>query len=185
MTLTALKARFSETFTPRARFGAVALLTLVGIVALMEITSLKTDINQRLATVNTELAGRQAALQERDWPELMDAGAAALERVEARFWRGDTQGLVSAQILGEVEAAARVARLASPRVNVQLVESLDNGALIFEIEMTARSTNGGFAPFLEAIASADAEIRAREIEWQGGGRPVTVRMIAPALILED
>ncbi|BDX00704.1 hypothetical protein [Maricaulis maris] len=174
--------RASDSLTVRARLGLIVLVALAGIVAAMDLSARNTRLVQQLATVRTELAGREAALEQRDWNTVLEAARAEVDAAESRFWRGATTGLASAQILGAVENAARVSRLATPRVSVLRSEPLSGGAVLFEVEMTARSNGGGFATFLEAVTQAEGDLRPAEVVWGGRNRPVTIRLIAPAII---
>lgn len=180
--LNALMQRLSGALTERAQLGLIVLAALVGLVAMMDMTARNAVLHQQLTTVRTELAGRQAALEQRDWNSVLADAEAEVDSVETRFWRGATTGLASAQILGAVETAARLAQLNSPRVQVLRSDALSDRAILFEVELTARSNGGGFATFLEAITEAEGELRAAELVWEGHNRPVTIRLVAPAII---
>ncbi|MED5550683.1 MAG: hypothetical protein VX529_15130 [Pseudomonadota bacterium] len=177
-----LRARLGNALTPRAQLGLIVLVTLLGAVAAMDLASRNALLEQQLATVRTELAGREAAIRQRDWNSVLASSQAEVEAVESRFWRGSTTGLVSAQILGAVEAAARTSQLSNPRVSVLRSDALAGQAVLFEVELTARSNGGGFATFLEALTQAGGELRPAELEWEGRNRPVTIRLVAPAII---
>ncbi|WP_300540898.1 hypothetical protein [Maricaulis sp.] len=180
--LNVLIQRLSTSLTVRAQLGLIVLLALVGFVAVMDMSARNAALRQQLTTVRTELAGREAALDQRDWNSVLSEADTEVAAVEARFWRGATTGLASAQILGAVETAARLARLNSPRVQVLRSDALSDRAILFEVELTARSNDGGFATFLEAITEAEGELRPAELVWEGRNRPVTIRLVAPAII---
>jgi len=183
--LSAALQRASDSLTMRARLGLLVFLALLGLVAVMELNAHNGALVRQLATVRTELAGREAALEQRDWNTVLEAARLEVETTESRFWRGSTTGLAGAQILGAVENAARISQLNTPRVSVLRSDALSERAILFEVEMTARSNGGGFATFLEAITQAEGELRPAELVWGGRNRPVTIRLVAPAIIDGD
>lgn len=184
MDIATIRERVSKTLSPRAQVGLIILFSLIALVVTLDLSSRNRLIHQQLVTVETELAGRRSALEERDWSTVLGAASAEVDAIETRFWRGATSGLVSAQILGAVETAAETAQLSAPRVSVLRSEVLAEGAVLFEVEVSARSNDGGFATFLEAITQAEAELRPAQLEWQGRNRPVAIRLFAPAIIEE-
>lgn len=179
-----LQDRLKTTLTPRAQMGLVLLLALLGVVSLMELHARNIQLKQQLVTVSTELAGRRAALEQRDWTEVLASSSNELSEVQGRFWTANTAGLASAEILGAVEAAARQAELNNPRVAVLRSDTLTPGVVLFEVEVIARGNQGRFATFLEALTQADGELRPSELDWQGQNRPLTIRLVAPARIEE-
>jgi hypothetical protein len=177
-----LAERMRSTLTPRAQLGLIALLALLALVALLELSSRNEQLRRDTLTVRTEYAGRLAALEQRDWTQVLNSAASELTMVEDRFWRAETTGLASAEILGAVEAAARRAELSAPRVSVLRSDLVGSDVILFEVEVTARSNNGRFATFLEALVESEGLLQPSELEWQGQNRPVTVRLVAPALV---
>ncbi len=174
--------RLSGQLSIRTQAGLVILLGLAALAGLMELDTRNTALRQELTAVRTELASYRAMLEQQDWFEITTHAADALERVEGQFWTAATPGLAGAEILGAVEAAAREAALINPRVTVLESATLPNGAVLFEVEITARNDRGQFATFMETLTRAGGEIRPFELNWQGQGRPVSILLLAPAMI---
>ncbi len=182
--LVKLQKRLADELSPRAQLGLLFLAVIAASILVMDLSAHNGALERQLRTVTTELAGRRAALDQRDWNIVQEAAEAEADAVEGRFWRGATTGLVSAEILGAVETAASLAGLNDARVTVLRSDVLAHDAILFEVEIIARSNGGGFATFLEAITQAEHEIRPSELEWSGRNRPVTIRLLVPAIVDE-
>jgi len=174
----------SNQLSNRVRMGFVVLLALTALAGLIELDTRNTALRQELIAVRTELTSHHAMLRQQDWFEITTYATDTLEQVESQFWTAATTGLASAEILGVVEAAARDAALGNPQVTVLESAVLSNGAVLFEVELTARDDRGQFATFMETLARAEGEIRPFELNWQGQGRPVSILLLAPAMIEE-
>lgn len=174
----------------RAKYGLVILASLAGLYALTALNDANTQTRQTLASAQRQLAGRQAALEQRDWAALAAQAESLTQAAEARFWRAPTAGIAAARIQGALEEAARTAGLPDARVQVIEAEVLDRRApgpetRLFEAEVTARDSGGAFAPFIEAAAGAPGELRAVRLDWDSRTRRFTVTFIAPALMEPD
>jgi hypothetical protein len=179
--------RAFESLDDRARFGLVLVGVLAGIFALSELTSANGQARQSLDAAQRQLAVRKGALEHREWASMAAEADALVASTEERFWRAATPGIAAAQVQGALEAAARNAGLRDVRVRVVetgSVEQLMPGPEIrlFEAEVTARDRGGAFAPFIEAAAGANGELRAVRLDWDARTQRFTVILIAPALL---
>lgn len=178
------------TLSERAQFGLVVLASLAGLYALTSLNDANVQARLVLDGAQRQLSARQAALEQRDWGALAEEAEHLTQAAEARFWRAPTEGIAAARIQGALEEAARTAGLNEARVQVIEAGEIERRApgpatRLFEAEVTARDNGGAFAPFIEAAAGAQGELRAVRLDWDSRTRRFTVNFIAPALMEPD
>lgn len=171
----------------RGQYGLVVLASLAGLYALSSLSDANTQARLSLDNAERQLNARQAALEQRDWLALADEAEQLALAAEARFWRAPTEGIAAARIQGALEEAGRLAGLRNVRVQVIAVGTIGRSesaaqTRLFEAEVTALDSGGAFAPFIEAAASAQGELRAVRLDWDSRTRRFTVGFIAPALM---
>lgn len=178
-----LRAELEKQATPRALIGLAALLLILAFVAASELADRASQLRLSVDDLAREQRLEQALLSDPSWMERSDEIQAALETARERFWRGETPGIVAAQLQGAIESAAEEADLDQVRVNVETTPvPLGTHAHMFEIALTARDRNGQFLAFFQELSRAQGQLAMTDFEWGRSNGALRVRLIAPAIL---
>ena len=175
--------QIKEQATPRAMAGLAALLIILAIWGLGElsvtVSSLRQDVEELQRARRLELS----LLNDQNWVEQSADLQVQLQQTQNSFWTGDTNGIVAAQLQGAVERAARNAELTRIRVNVEATpDSLGAQAQLFEISLTARDTDGQFLSLFQELSRTDNQLVIIRFDWRRSNGALDIRLQAPARI---
>lgn len=136
-----------------------------------------------LAAFERQIALRDAIAQQTDWGDRAASAQDLVDTVENRFWRGDTSGLVAAEIQTVLEQFSRRANLEQVRITV-LGEGapLHGSVQVFEAQLTARDLNGQFLLLFDLLANEGRAVRITRFEWDRPNARVIMTVEAPALV---
>lgn len=180
-----LRAELKEQATPRAMFGLAALLLIVSLWALGELSASVNRLQQSVEELERAQRLEQSLVNDQGWLDQAGNIQARLAETQDNFWSGSTNGIVAAQLQGAVERAARNAGLSRVRVNVTgTPEPLGDQASLFEISLTARDSNGQFLAFFQELSRADHQIVISRFNWRRPNGALDVRLVAPARIAD-
>lgn len=178
-----LVSRLREETTPRTLAGVVALVLILAVVGLSELATKVTTLRQDVYELQRDRSVQAALLADDGWVERSELAERSVVQTRARFWTGATAGIVVAQLQGEVEAAGRRANLQNMRVNVQAdPSSLGQHAVVFEISLTARDTQGQFLAFFQEAVRSEGYLIPTSFEWSRLNGNVSIRLEAPAVV---
>jgi len=182
--LASIRHQLEEQATPRALIGLgilVFILAYLGLTALGdEVVRLRSDVedlqrNQRL---------ERSLLTDQSWREQAENLQTQLQDRQSRFWSGATPGIVSAQLQGAVETAARNASLRQIRVNVESSPiALGESAVLFEISLISRDTDGQFLSLFQELSRAEHDLVISRFSWRRQNGALELRLQAPAIII--
>ncbi|WP_273144976.1 hypothetical protein [Oceanicaulis alexandrii] len=172
-----------EQATPRAMAGLAALVIILAVWGLGElsanVSSLRQDVEELQRAQRLELS----LLSDQNWLEQAADLQAQLQQTQAGFWEGDTNGIVAAQLQGAVERAARNAELTRVRVNVESApDSLGAQAQTFEVSLTARDTDGQFLALFQELSRTENQLVITRFDWRRSNGALDIRLQAPARI---
>lgn len=172
-----------EQATPRAMAGLSALVIILAVWGLGElsanVSSLRQDVEELQRAQRLELS----LLSDQNWLEQAADLQAQLQQTQAGFWEGDTNGIVAAQLQGAVERAARNAELTRVRVNVESApDSLGAQAQTFEVSLTARDTDGQFLALFQELSRTENQLVITRFDWRRSNGALDIRLQAPARI---
>ncbi|MBL4537462.1 MAG: hypothetical protein JKP96_02230 [Oceanicaulis sp.] len=172
-----------EQATPRAMAGLAALVIILAVWGLGElsanVSSLRQDVEELQRAQRLELS----LLSDQNWLEQAADLQAQLQQTQAGFWEGDTNGIVAAQLQGAVERAARNAELTRVRVNVETApDSLGAQAQTFEVSLTARDTDGQFLALFQELSRTENQLMITRFDWRRSNGALDIRLQAPARI---
>ena len=172
-----------EQATPRAMAGLAALVIILAVWGLGElsanVSSLRQDVEELQRAQRLELS----LLSDQNWLEQAADLQAQLQQTQAGFWEGDTNGIVAAQLQGAVERAARNAELTRVRVNVESApDSLGAQAQSFEVSLTARDTDGQFLALFQELSRTENQLVITRFDWRRSNGALDIRLQAPARI---
>lgn len=172
--------------TPRALAGLALLVIFLAYVIGSSLASELTKRSDRLAELTREIAIRSAIAEENDWPQRAERLEAIRSEMRSGFWRGETEGLIAAQLQTVIEDAIRRAGLGEARVVVPPTPTpLAGDDVLFEINVTGLDRNGDVLGFLRYISEAEALIAPVALEWRRRNARFTVRLIAPGIVDRD
>lgn len=184
-TFSKIRAELKEQATPRAMLGLAALVLIVTIWALGELSASVNRLQQSVEELERAKRLEQSLVNDQGWLDQASDIQARLAETQDNFWIGSTNGIVAAQLQGAVERAARNAGLSRVRVNVTgTPEPLGDQASLFEISLTARDTNGQFLAFFQELSRADHQIVISRFNWRRPNGALDIRLVAPARIAD-
>lgn len=138
----------------RAALGIAAIGVILAVYALLRVADGVDTRRQHYVKARHYLERLDAAKRDKAWPQRAAASAVLRQALEARLWRGDTDGIVQADLQDWVTDQARKAGL--ERVQVALEDSRlkDPAANFHQITatITALDTEPTVIAFLDRIA---------------------------------
>lgn len=177
------RARFEQQATPRALIGVALLMILATYFLVDSLAGLVQTQRTENDNLRRELAIQQSLLSDSEWIARAEATRVALEAAQDRFWKGDTPGIVIAEIQGAVETAARNAGLTQPRVTVvPSPEPMSSDAVLFDISVTARDGQGQFLSFFQSLIRSENLLVPKRLHWRQANGALDIRLVAPAII---
>lgn len=172
-----------EQSSSRALIGAGALVVMLAVILLGDFANAVGTLKSEVEDLKREQRIERSLLTDQSWPERAQALSEDAAEVEARFWRGETAGIVSARLQSAVEQAARTAEL--ERIRVQVAPrptALTQDTMVFEVAVEARDQRGQFLSLFQLLARADAELVITRFDWTRRTGALTVRIEAPAIL---
>ncbi|MEO1039961.1 MAG: hypothetical protein AAFX09_10475 [Pseudomonadota bacterium] len=178
-----LRAGLAEQATPRAVIGLVLLGACLAYVALSGLINAVAEQRSSAEELQRELALSRATAADASWAERATANEAARDALEAKFWRGETAGIVAAQIQTVLEQAVRDTNMPRTRVLVQAEPTpLGANASLFEAEIRGFDEQGQFLALMRALAQQERTLTPVSFEWRRSNGATTIRFHAPALV---
>ena len=132
------------------------------------------------------LAGVQAALERRDWPELLAGEQAINADLAARFWQADTEGLAQAQLQQVLRDLAERLELRNPRIRAGLTRAVPEmpGVCQVQARFRAQYRPGGELRLLYALATSERKLLAERLDLNRRNTLITTIVSAYFLGLE-
>ncbi|MHA6288829.1 hypothetical protein [Maricaulis sp. CAU 1757] len=181
-----LLASLREQTTPRAMLGLGALLLILALWSLGELGSRVNQTRAEVAELERERNLQVALANDDSWIARADEARDSVDRTRSAFWRGDTAGIIVAQLQGEVEAAARVADLTRPRVTVEPAPTpLAGSSVVFELSLSARDPRGQFLALFQELARNPQLLVPTAFSWSRVNGNLEIRLEAPAVVGND
>ena len=178
--------QLEEQATPRAMAGLAALVAILAIWGLTELSATVSSLRQDVEELQRARRLELSLLNDQNWVEQAGDLQALLQQTQDSFWRGDTNGIVAAQLQGAVERAARNAELNLIRVNVESApDALGEQARVFEVSLTARDTNGQFLALLQELSRTEHQLVITRFDWRRINGALEIRLEAPAIIQSE
>lgn len=179
------RAQLKQQATPRAMVGLAALVAILAIWGLGELSASVSSLRQNVEELERARRLELSLLNDQGWLDQAGDVQEQLTRTQDGFWTGATNGIIAAQLQGAVERAARNAGLARVRVNVTgTPEPLGNQASLFEISVNARDSDGQFLAFFQELSRAEHQIVITRFNWRRSNGALDLRLEAPALLTE-
>lgn len=175
--------QLQEQATPRAMAGLAALVIILALWGLSELSASVSNLRQDVEEVQRARRLELSLLNDQNWVQQARDLQAQLRETQNSFWEGDTNGIVAAQLQGAVERAARNAELTRIRVAVESApDALGAEAQSFEISLTARDTDGQFLALFQELSRADHQLVITRFNWRRSNGALDMRIQAPARI---
>ena len=179
------KAQLKQQATPRAMIGLAALVAILAIWGLGELSASVSSLRQNVEELERARRLELSLLSDQGWLDQAGDVQEQLTRTQDGFWTGATNGIIAAQLQGAVERAARNAGLIRVRVNVTgTPEPLGDQASLFEISVSARDTDGQFLAFFQELSRAEHQIVITRFNWRRSNGALDLRLEAPAQLTE-
>lgn len=181
-----LRAQLKEQATPRALAGLAALVAILALWGLGELSASVSTLRQNVEELERARRLELSLLNDQGWMDQAGDVQQLLDRTQGSFWSGATNGIVAAQLQGAVECAARNAGLSRIRVNVTgTPEPLGEQASLFEISITARDNDGQFLAFFQELSRAEHQIVITRFNWRRSNGALDMRLQAPAQVADQ
>lgn len=181
--LSGWKARLQEQATPRALIGLAALVVIIAIWALSELSASVSGLRNNVEELERARRLELSLLNDQAWLDNAGDLQTRLNETQEGFWTGATSGIVAAQLQGAVERAARNAELIRPRINVSSSpDQLGNEAVLFEVSVTAQDRNGQFLAFFQELGAVEGLIVVSRFNWRRSNGSLDIRLQAPAFV---
>ncbi len=181
--LSGWKAKLQEQATPRALIGLAALVVIIAIWALSELSASVSGLRNNVEELERARRLELSLLNDQAWLDNAGDLQIRLNETQEGFWTGATSGIVAAQLQGAVERAARNAELIRPRINVSSSpDQLGNEAVLFEVSVTAQDRNGQFLAFLQELGAVEGLIVVSRFNWRRSNGSLDIRLQAPAFV---
>lgn len=173
-----------EQATPRSLIGLGFLLAVLAVLAISSLAGTVAERQREVSDLARSVAVQRSLAAGQEWLETATRLHQRRDDWEARFWRGSTSGIVSAQLQSQIEETANQAGLERIRVDVQpLPDTLtDSGRLVFEITVSARDRQGQFLNFFQQLAAMDSILVPTDFDWGRGNLSVRTTLLAPAIV---
>ena len=179
------RAQLKQQATPRAMVGLAALVAILAIWGLGELSASVSSLRQNVEELERARRLELSLLSDQGWLDQAGDVQEQLTRTQDDFWTGATNGIIAAQLQGAVERAARNAGLTRVRVNVTgTPEPLGDQASLFEIAVNARDTDGQFLAFFQELSRAEHQIVITRFNWRRSNGALDLRLEAPAQLTE-
>lgn len=179
------RAQLKQQATPRALVGLAALVAILAIWGLGELSASVSSLRQNVEELERARRLELSLLSDQGWLDQAGDVQEQLTRTQDDFWTGATNGIIAAQLQGAVERAARNAGLTRVRVNVTgTPEPLGDQASLFEIAVNARDTDGQFLAFFQELSRAEHQIVITRFNWRRSNGALDLRLEAPAQLTE-
>jgi len=180
-----LRGRLQEQATPRALMGLGALGAIVAFVAISDLAAAVSQKRERVSDLRRDALVQEALLDGENWSDRADAAEAQRRIVRTRFWRGETEGIVSARLQGAAETAAREAGVERPRVSVsETSDALGADAVLFEIELQGVDRTGQFLALFQTLSRTEAVLAPSALQWNRRNGRLSLNLAAPAVVAE-
>ena len=180
------RAQLKEQATPRAMAGLAALVAILTLWGLGELSASVSSLRQNVEELERARRLELSLLNDQDWMDQAGDVQQLLDRTQGSFWVGTTNGIVAAQLQGAVERAARNAGLSRIRVNVTgTPEPLGEQASLFEISITARDNDGQFLAFFQELSRTEHQIVITRFNWRRSNGALDMRLQAPAQVADQ
>lgn len=172
-----------EQATPRAMAGLAALLVILAVWGLSELSATVSSLRQDVEELQRARRLELSLLSDQNWVAQAGDLQIQLQQTQEGFWEGDTNGIVAAQLQGSVERAARNAGLSRIRVNVESApDALGEQAQAFEVSLTARDTDGQFLALFQELSRTENQLVITRFDWRRSNGALDIRLQAPARI---
>lgn len=179
------RAQLKQQATPRAMVGLAALVAILAIWGLGELSASVSSLRQNVEELERARRLELSLLSDQGWLDQAGDVQEQLTRTQDDFWTGATNGIIAAQLQGAVERAARNAGLTRVRVNVTgTPEPLGDQASLFEVSVNARDTDGQFLAFFQELSRAEHQIVITRFNWRRSNGALDLRLEAPAQLTE-
>lgn len=179
------RAQLKQQATPRALVGLAALVAILAIWGLGELSASVSSLRQNVEELERARRLELSLLSDQGWLDQAGDVQEQLTRTQDDFWTGATNGIIAAQLQGAVERAARNAGLTRVRVNVTgTPEPLGDQASLFEVSVNARDTDGQFLAFFQELSRAEHQIVITRFNWRRSNGALDLRLEAPAQLTE-
>ena len=179
------RAQLKQQATPRAMVGLAALVAILAIWGLGELSASVSSLRQNVEELERARRLELSLLSDQGWLDQAGDVQEQLTRTQDDFWTGATNGIIAAQLQGAVERAARNAGLTRVRVNVTgTPEPLGDQASLFEVSVNARDTDGQFLAFFQELSRAEHHIVITRFNWRRSNGALDLRLEAPAQLTE-
>lgn len=179
------RAQLKQQATPRALVGLAALVAILAIWGLGELSASVSSLRQNVEELERARRLELSLLSDQGWLDQAGDVQEQLTRTQDDFWTGATNGIIAAQLQGAVERAARNAGLTRVRVNVTgTPEPLGDQASLFEVSVNARDTEGQFLAFFQELSRAEHQIVITRFNWRRSNGALDLRLEAPAQLTE-
>ena len=183
-TIDRLTETLREQATPRSLAGLALLLAILAALGISSLANAVAERQREVSDLARSVAVQRSLAAGQEW---LDTAAQLRQRRdgwEARFWRGSTTGIISAQLQSQIENTAEQAGLERIRVDVQPLpdELTDSGRLVFEITLSARDRQGQFLNFFQQLAQMDLIVVPTDFDWVCGNLSVRTTLLAPAIV---
>lgn len=159
-----LRAEFAR--NGRLRAGVWVLLGLASISLLTLQRERLDEANFAYATEYRQLAATTNALSRRDWAERLAAERELNERLVARFWRADTEGLAQAQLQQAMRELSEGLELRNPRIRSGVSQYVPGipGVCRVQVQMSSEYPPGGELRLVHAIATHPKKLVADRLD---------------------
>lgn len=179
------RAQLKQQATPRAMVGLAALVAILAIWGLGELSASVSSLRQNVEELERARRLELSLLSDQGWLDQAGDVQEQLTRTQDDFWTGATNGIIAAQLQGAVERAARNAGLTRVRVNVTgTPEPLGDQASLFEVSVNARDTDGQFLAFFQELSRAEHQVVITRFNWRRSNGALDLRLEAPAQLTE-
>lgn len=179
--LTSWREQLREQATPRAMAGLAVLVAILALWGLGELGASVSSLRQNVDELERARRLELSLLNDQSWLDQAGDVQAQLDSTQGSFWQGATNGIIAAQLQGAIESAARNAGLSRVRVNVTgTPEPLGQDAILFEVSISARDTDGQFLAFFQELSRTDNLVVISRFSWRRGNGALDVRVQAPA-----
>ena len=179
--ITEWRAQLKQQATPRAMVGLAALVAILAIWGLGELSASVSSLRQTVEELERARRLELSLLSDQGWLDQAGDVQEQLTRTQDGFWTGATNGIIAAQLQGAVERAARNAGLTRVRVNVTgTPEPLGEQASLFEISVNARDSDGQFLAFFQELSRTEHQIVITRFNWRRSNGALDLRLEAPA-----
>jgi hypothetical protein len=152
----------------RLAYGLAAAVLLLWLYALLLLVDAAEAGHRRLAASHAQLASLQAAAQETQWSTRRNDAEALRDRLLARLWSGDSEGVAQADFQELLVRSARDSGLGRPNTRVERdpTQVAASGFRPIGATLSADFTPAALYDFLSKISAADRLLTVRGLRVQ-------------------